>query len=135
MGKEAQQRALPGHEDPVVHSSEVDSRVGEVRCRACRRCALGQPCVQWLCALHASGITRLVPAFVNWIVRSEGLFQAWSGLPAGCCRDQRPGGVATADSRRGSAGAQGVQQAQRGQEAQATEEACSHQWHGQWHGH
>ena len=30
-GKEAQQSELQGHEDPVLHSSEVTAKVGEVR--------------------------------------------------------------------------------------------------------
>ena len=30
-GKETQQEKLEGHEDPAVHSSEVNSKLGEVR--------------------------------------------------------------------------------------------------------
>lgn len=40
-GKEAQQAALEGHEDPAVHSSEVNSKLGEVRVLAF--CLLAQP--------------------------------------------------------------------------------------------
>ena len=30
LGKETEQEALPVHDDPVLHSSEVNSRLGEV---------------------------------------------------------------------------------------------------------
>ena len=40
LGKETEQEALPVHDDPVLHSSEVNSRLGEVSCLC--RCFLAE---------------------------------------------------------------------------------------------
>ena len=58
MGKETQQQALPGHEDALLHSSEVNSRVGEV----CWRVALA--CFHWLrcTALSSTQVRCLLAA-------------------------------------------------------------------------
>ena len=43
LGKESAQAALQGHEDPALHSSEVDSKVGEVGSCAWHTCSPCQP--------------------------------------------------------------------------------------------